>query len=231
VLDAVLFDWGGTLTPFHDVDLLDLWRAAATVLAPDRVDEVAAALLAVEDESWTEVHSSCRSTTTAQLLARASERVGLPIDLHDAAIEAYLAGWTPHTEARAEAVSVLTTIRSEGLRTGLLSNTHWPREAHEGWLARDGLLGLLDVRTYTSELTHLKPHRVAFEALIGALDVDPMRCVFVGDRLVDDISGAAAVGMRTVHLPSGRSPDGPVAPDATISDLTELLPLLDTWRA
>ena len=45
-LEAVVFDWGGTLTPFHDVDLLDLWRAAARRLAPERAEEVAAALLA-----------------------------------------------------------------------------------------------------------------------------------------------------------------------------------------
>ncbi len=27
---AVVFDWGGTLTSHHTVDLLDLWRAAAS---------------------------------------------------------------------------------------------------------------------------------------------------------------------------------------------------------
>src|SRR5213079_2637846 len=51
-IEAVLFDWGGTLTTFHSVDMIDAWRVAAEVLAPDRVDEVAQALLAAEGEVW-----------------------------------------------------------------------------------------------------------------------------------------------------------------------------------
>jgi hypothetical protein len=37
LIEAVLFDWGGTLTTFHNVDMIDAWRVAAEVLAPDRV--------------------------------------------------------------------------------------------------------------------------------------------------------------------------------------------------
>ena len=41
---------------------------------------------------------------------------------------------------------MLHDLRARGLRTGLLSNTHWPRHVHEEWLERDGLLHLLDAR-------------------------------------------------------------------------------------
>ncbi len=47
----MLFDWGGTLSTYVPVDLLDMWRAAARVLAPDDPEPVAAALLAAED-AW-----------------------------------------------------------------------------------------------------------------------------------------------------------------------------------
>ena len=50
-VDAVLFDWGGTLSVHADVDLLQMWRAAAQVLAPDDPEPVATALLAAE-ERW-----------------------------------------------------------------------------------------------------------------------------------------------------------------------------------
>jgi putative hydrolase of the HAD superfamily len=231
-IDAVLFDWGGTLTPFHDVDLLDLWRVAAQVLAPDRVDEVATALLAAEDEVWAEVRATCRSATTEQVIARASERSGLDVEeaVHGAALAAYLDSWTSHTHARPDAAEVLMSLREQGLRTGMLSNTHWPREWHERWLERDGLIELLDARVYTCELTHVKPHRVAFEALVDAVDVDPTRSVFVGDRQVDDIGGAHAMGMRTVHIPSGLSPGGEVEADAVITELAELLAVVEGWR-
>ena len=28
-VDAVVFDWGGTLTPWHEVDLPEQWRVVA----------------------------------------------------------------------------------------------------------------------------------------------------------------------------------------------------------
>ena len=35
---------------------------------------------------------------------------------------------------------------------------------------------------------------------------EPARCVFVGDRLFDDIWGAERVGMRTIHIPHSEIP-------------------------
>ena len=35
---AVLFDWGGTLTPWHDLDLYDQWLDAARTLNPENPD-------------------------------------------------------------------------------------------------------------------------------------------------------------------------------------------------
>ena len=233
-VDAVIFDWGGTLTPFHDVDLLDLWRVAARVLAPGREEEVAAALAAAEREWWTRAVAENRSGTTAEVVAAAAELTGLDVDaaLHEAAMTAHLEAWTPHTLADPQAVPLLTALRRRGLRTGLLSNTHWPRDWHERWLARDGMLELIDARVYTSDLQHLKPHSQAFSAVLEALgDIDPERTVFVGDRPLDDISGAKQMGMRAVLLPNDVVPGYDVTPDATIDRLGDLLPLIDRWNS
>jgi putative hydrolase of the HAD superfamily len=228
---AVLFDWGGTLTRFHSVDMIDAWRVAAQVLDPERADEVAAALLAAETEVWDRTTSTLRSATTAEVLRNAGAAVGLPVDevLHDHAIERYLEHWAPSTHARPDARRVLHALRDRGLRTGLLSNTHWPRDWHEGWLARDGLLDLLDARVYTSDLEHVKPHPEAFRALLARLDVDPGEAVFVGDRQHDDVGGAAALGMRTVWVRNDAVPRADVEPDAVVDDLSELVPIIDGW--
>jgi putative hydrolase of the HAD superfamily len=232
VIDAVLFDWGGTLTTFHSVDMIDAWRVAAQVLAPDRVDEVAAALLEAEREVWSRTTTTLRSATTAEVLHAASAAVGLPVEevLHREAVRSYLDHWAPTSVARTDAVFVLTALRERGLRTGLLSNTHWPREQHEDWLRRDGLLDLLDARVYTSDLEHVKPHPEAFRALLDALAVSPERCVFVGDRQHDDIGGAAALGMRTVWVRNDAVPPADVVPDAVVGELSELVPIVDGWR-
>jgi putative hydrolase of the HAD superfamily len=231
-LKAVLFDWGGTLTRFHSVDMIDAWRVAAQVLAPERVEEVAEALLAAEHEVWARTTSSLRSATTAEVLRNASTAVELPVDevLHDDAIVRYLEHWAPSTRARDDARDVLHALRARGLRTGLLSNTHWPREVHEEWLDRDGLLPLLDARVYTSDLEHVKPHREAFAALLDQLGVDPADAVFVGDRLHDDIGGAAALGMRTVWVRNDAVPRADAVPDATVDELHELVAVVDGWH-
>ncbi len=231
MIEAVLFDWGGTLTTFHSVDLIDAWQVAAEVLAPDRADELAAALLAAEREVWDRTRSTLRSATTHEVLQAASAAVGLPVEetVHAKAVESYLSHWAPTSHARPDARRVLHALRDRGLRTGLLSNTHWPRRQHEEWLARDGLLDLLDARVYTSDLDFVKPHPAAFAAVLNDVGVDPERAVFVGDRLWDDIRGAKSIGMRAVWIRNDAVPGYDIEPDATVDELAELVGVVDGW--
>lgn len=230
-LKAVLFDWGGTLTRFHSVDLLDAWVVAAQVLAPDRVDEVARALFAAEAEVWKRTETTMRSGRIDAVLVAASRAVGLPVDesVHKLATAAYFDHWTPTTGARADARPTLTGLKERGLVTGLLSNTHWPREQHEHWLRRDGIIDLLDARIYTSDLEHVKPHAEAFRALTTAVQVAPESAVFVGDRLWDDILGAQRMGMRTIWMRNDEVPLYDVEPDALVTELAEVLAVVDGW--
>jgi putative hydrolase of the HAD superfamily len=231
VIEAVLFDWGGTLSTYVPVDLLDMWRAAGRVLAPADPEPVAAALLAAEERWWVEnVAAGDRSGTTAELLRSVAADTGL--DVLAAAQQAYHDAWEPTVSHDPSAVAVLEGLRDRGLRTGLLSNTHWPRDLHERWLAADGLLELLDARVYTSDLRHMKPHREAFRALLDAVGVtDPARAVFVGDRPRDDVSGARAIGMRTVLLTGRPVEPWDVEPDAALPGLEGLLEVVDRWAA
>ena len=102
---------------------------------------------------------------------------------------------------------------------------------------RDGVHDLLDGAVYTSEILHTKPHPEAFLAAMRAVGVsEPSQCLFVGDRLFDDVWGAQNVGMRAVHLPHSAIPVEQVGhtegtPDATIQRLSELPALIDTWNA
>jgi putative hydrolase of the HAD superfamily len=231
LIQAVLFDWGGTLTTFHNVDMIDAWRVAAEVLAPDRADEVAAALLAAERDVWARTSTTMRSATTAEVLQTASAAVGLPVEaaLHAHAVDRYLDHWAPTSRARPDARPVLHALKERGLRTGLLSNTHWPRATHEEWLARDGILDLLDARVYTSDLEHVKPHPESFGALLDAIGVAGEHAVFVGDRLHDDIAGAKHLGMRAVWVRNDVVPSYDVEPDAVIGELAELVDVVDSW--
>jgi putative hydrolase of the HAD superfamily len=231
-VDAVIFDWGGTLSVWVEAELADAWRLVARHLAPDREDEVTEMLVAVEAEFWATTATHQRSATLAQLLAAASDRLGL--DAAEALLEEaatrHLDAWTPHISHDPDAAPTLRALKDRGVRIALLSNTHWPRPFHEHFLERDGLVDLIDARLYTSEMPFQKPHPSAFRSALDAVDVeDPARAVFVGDRPFDDISGAKGVGMRTVLRAGGAVPGYDVEPDAAIDALPELVDLVERW--
>lgn len=232
-VDAVVFDWGGTLAEYGDLDMADMWHAAARHLDPDRAEEVCARLVAVEQASWARVALDQRSTTLSSLLTLASAQLGLDVAqavLEEAATH-HLDSWTPHMRHDPQAAPTLAALKEMGLGVGLLSNTHWPRAFHEHFLERDGLASFIDVRCYTSELTHTKPHPEAFRAVLSQLGVDdPARAVFVGDRPYDDVLGAKSFGMRAVLRPNPAVPSHAVEPDAVITGLPELIALVERWR-
>ncbi|MBV8297290.1 MAG: HAD family hydrolase [Acidimicrobiia bacterium] len=231
-VDAVIFDWGGTLSVFVEAELVDAWRLVARHLAPAREDEVTEVLVAVEEEFWATTSTHQQSGTLAQLLAAATSRLGL--DAAEALLEEaatrHLDAWTPHIRHDPDARPTLLALRERGARIGLLSNTHWPRPFHEHFLERDGLAELIDARLYTSEMPFQKPHPSAFRAALDAVGVDDVsRGVFVGDRPFDDISGAKGVGLRAVLRAHGSVPGYEVEPDAVIERLPELLAVVARW--
>ena len=64
-LRAVIFDWGGTLTPWHTFDLEEQWRVFARQVhaEEEKAASLAARILAVEAAAWGRgrtVHSSAR---------------------------------------------------------------------------------------------------------------------------------------------------------------------------
>ena len=223
---AVIFDWGGTLTPWHTLDHELMWRGVCAPHFPaDRAQAAAAALCAAAADLWQLAERSHTSATLEQVFQRAG------VDISEAILASYFEAWEPHTFTDPDAPPLLRELRRRAIRTGVLSNTMWPRSMHERVFLRDDVLHLLDGAVYSSEIPWCKPHPEAFRAAMAAVGVDdPAQCVFVGDRPYDDIHGAKSTGMRAVLVPNDDVPgyDG-AAPDAVISRLSELPSWLDTW--
>jgi putative hydrolase of the HAD superfamily len=225
-VQAVIFDWGGTLTPWHTIDHDLMWRTVCTPHFPGgRADEIAAAICAAEHELWQETDRSQASATLAQVMERAG------VDPTDTFLAAYYDAWEPHTLTDPEAPPLLRELRRRGIKIGVLSNTMWPRSAHERVFGRDDVLDLIDGAVYSSEIPWAKPHPEAFRAAMAAVGVDdPAACVFVGDRPYDDIHGAKSLGMRAVLIPHSEVPPYEAAvPDAVITRLSELTDYLGKW--
>lgn len=232
VIEAVVFDWGGTLTPWVTVDFLAGWRAYADVLHaddPERAGALAAVLVGADAARWSTVRVEHRAFTLAEVLSDAGT------ETHDAALAAYREFWVHATHTDPQAAPMLRTLRDRGLALGVLSSTPWPAAWHEEWLRRDGVLELFDACVWSSDLPWTKPHPSTFRAAMAAVGVrDPARCVYVGDRPYDDISGAKAVGMRAVLVPHSDIPPEQqvpvdVHPDGVLESLAELPDLIADW--
>ncbi|MFI7065717.1 HAD family hydrolase [Kribbella sp. NPDC050124] len=230
-IEAVLFDWGGTLATWHDIDLYAVWRSVTELIDDARADELAARLVEAERSIWLRSRDEHLSSTLEEVCLLAE------VVMTPAALAEYERQWHPHTELEPDAVQTLRDLRARGLKIGVLSNTIWPRRHHEEIFARDAVLELLDGAVYTSEIAYTKPHPEAFLAAMKAVgETDPARCLFVGDRLFDDVWGAQNVGMRAAHIPHSAIPVEQVGhtegtPDATVRRLAELPALIDRWNA
>jgi len=231
---AVIFDWGGTLTPWRSMDHLTGWLAYTSVVYPGKpgaAAALAAKLHAEEESAWARARTEQREFPLGQVLAAA----GAPSN--EDALAAFRTYWEPATHTDPEVMPLLENLRSRGLRVGVLSSTGWPAAWHEDVFRRDGVFDLFHGCVWSSDLAWTKPHAAAFRAAMAAVDVDdPSACVYVGDRPYDDISGSKAVGMRAVLVPHSTIPPHQqvpvdVRPDAVIQRLSELPSVLDRWAA
>jgi len=152
-----------------------------------------------------------------QLVRRLLSDFGIEID--DEALGRFLEAehdaWAPARILAAHTHPLLESLRADGLKLGLVSNAFDP-----GWLLhRDlehmGLAERLDFSVFSSEVGMRKPHPAIFERALEELGVEPEHALFVGDRLFEDVRGAAELGMTTVQAlwfradehPNGAEPD------------------------
>jgi putative hydrolase of the HAD superfamily len=225
-VQAVIFDWGGTLTPWHIVDHGTLWHGVCQSHLPsDSATRVADAIRDAERALWQTSEDSNASATLAHVFEQAG------VTATPEFLASYFEAWDPHTITDPEAAPLMRQLRGQGIRVGVLSNTMWPRSQHERIFERDQMTGLIDGAVYSSEIPWVKPHPEAFLAVMRAVGADdPAACVFVGDRPYDDVFGAKRLGMRAVLRPNPAVPKYPDAvPDAVISCLSELPRHLAGW--
>ncbi|GAB2880278.1 HAD family hydrolase [Nocardioides pacificus] len=232
-IEAVIFDWGGTLTRWSDVDFHaeSLALAQAVVDSDHDLAEVSARLHAAGDAVWGRSRDHQRSSTVADLFHEAG------LDHDPDLLHAYYEFWEPHTATDAQVRPLFEGLRGRGIKVGVLSNTIWPREWHRGFFDRDGVLDLIDGDVYTSEIEWTKPSPHAFATAMAAVDAgDPSRCVYVGDRLFDDVWGAQNAGLRAIHVPHSNIPPQQVGhtegvPDALAHRLLDVLDIVSEWSA
>ena len=242
-LQAIIFDLGGTLIdwPDWDEDVDRRWGLSYDYLIsrltahgwPPR-DAYVQAMRAAEKNHWRQVAERQTSSTPTDLLKDGFERLGRKASEEELliALDGYARAVNGWAIIFPDAIATLEELRRRGYRLGLLSNTWWAAEWHNADLAIHGLTPLLDEIVYTSDLPHSKPHPSVFREVTRRLGVEPAQCVMIGDRLVDDISGALGVGIRAVWKKTTYPWPEPehIKPTAIITHLAELLVCIQKWE-
>jgi putative hydrolase of the HAD superfamily len=139
------------------------------------------------------------------------------------------------------AVETLASLKARELRLGLVSNTgRTPGYVLREVLGRLDLGRSIDVMVFSNEHGACKPQPSIFEELRAGLGVRYDELMFVGDNLYVDVHGAQQRGMHGVHFVPpvrGTAVAPPVehnltiVPDATITDLRDVVRLIDTFVA
>jgi HAD superfamily hydrolase (TIGR01509 family) len=200
MIEAVLFDWNNTLVQFTwDDELLVAGHRAA---------------LGRDDPGFTARYrelmlGDAPQRPYAEVLAE------LGVEDPDAFVDAEHEVWRPAHAVLGSAQAMLESLRSRGIRTGLVANS-WPDPARllRADVEASGLAGLLDVLLFSGEEGVSKPHPEIFLRALARLGVEPENALFVGDRLETDVQGAARVGMTTVQALWFRADDTPgIEPD------------------
>ena len=107
-------------------------------------------------------------------------------------------------------------------------------KVHREDMRRFGLLEHFDHTIFSGDVGLWKPDPRIFQMSLEALGVSADEAFFVGDRIVDDVGGAQAVGMRAVLRKSERADvdyEDPraasIKPDGVIRSIGELVPVVD----
>ena len=211
-LRAVIFDWGGVLTPPIS-QLVRAWAVADQIDWNSYLAAIGPWLTAAyeADADQNPVHQLERGEcTVAEFERLLSERL-VRIDGGAVNPEGMLTRMLSFGDPTVPAMyDVVRGLRQRGLRTGLLSNS-WGDAGYP----RADFPFLFDAVVISHEVGMRKPEARIFRHAVGLLGLEPEQCVFVDD-IKANITAAESLGMTGIHHQD---------PESTAGRLSELFPV------
>ena len=232
-VDAVLFDYGGTLVTFDypTDDLLEVLRLfrpriadALGRTAPTADVMLKDVLLPMEDQ----VASTSEDEVDYMRVFRAAwQQAGLDLPNHllYEILDAEQMCWDRAVRVDPDALQVLSCLGARGFKRALCSNAPFPPAMMQRQVDANGVGELVDAVVFSSQVGRRKPAPEIYRATLSAIGVAAERALFVGDRIREDYQGPRAIGMSAV-IYTGHTTESIAAEIATISSLTDLAGLL-----
>ena len=232
--EAVIFDLGSTLINYENHSWDELGRMGCANAAPLLRDisnvEISPELL------WSDFHDAIDQmfiNHTADLAeidlyevtSLILKKLGINVidGIAGRFIAAYYQPIAEQCSLLPGAQEILKKIKDVGLKIGLISNTIFPADFHRAEMRKFGIHSYFDFTIFSSEFKFRKPKKEIFLRALNLADSRPETAIFVGDRLVEDIGGPQAVGIKAIlKVVEDRDYSAPITPFKTISELSEL---------
>jgi putative hydrolase of the HAD superfamily len=131
--------------------------------------------------------------------------------------------------ARAGLDETLSALHAQGMRLGVVTNGEVAFQAPK--ITQLAIGRYLSTVVISEAVQVQKPDPRIFAQALAELGCQAANTWFVGDDPVNDVRGAAAVGLRAIWLPSGRPwPRDCPAPPWQIAALTDIVTLVHSER-
>ena len=240
---AVLFDLGETLLNFGKVNTTRLFQQGAR-LSYDFLKSVGQPignfnyycwrnLIALRIRQWLS-NITRNDFNSLALLRGIGTKKGIKLNRQQWQHFAWLWYEPLYKASRAEPKTkeTLTTLKSSGLKLGIISNTFVHGSSLEKHLEQLSILNFFPVRLYSYEFGFRKPDIRIFKIAAERIGEMLENIMFVGDRIDVDVKPAARIGMQPV-LKAAYTNIGKEIPKGAwkINQLSELPTLIEKINA
>jgi len=126
-------------------------------------------------------------------------RLGVPVDYTQIKLAAQISSDVTKRlmKPRTDALEVISQIRSEGYKTGIISNC--ASDVPSIWEGTP-LVPLIDVAIFSCVVGLAKPAPDIYHLTTEKLAVEPRSCLYIGDGASHELGGASQVGMHAVLI-------------------------------
>jgi HAD superfamily hydrolase (TIGR01458 family) len=193
-----------------------------------------------DDELQTTVTAAARVLAGKRVLALTMPAIREDlegVELVGESAEAVLLGGADETAETNQVFSYMNLARAfaeleGGAELYCLHKNPWWQTSRGALLDAGAFVAGLEYATGLSATVLGKPSRSYFEAALAAVDADPERAWMIGDDVDSDIGGAAALGMRTILVRTGKFRDEAGAwsasPDAVLDSIADVAAFLES---
>ena len=209
----LIFDLYGTLVDIHTNENDLVWEKTALYLsfhgAPFTGSKLKAAFLAALEEKTQEEKRkfACPDIPFEQIMAQLFRRSGAKENTDTLAANAeqlFRITSMEYIKLYPGVTDALNSLRGQGCRLWLLTNAQRVFTWNE--LCMLGLDNVFDGIYISSDFGCRKPDPLFFRALLEGQNLDPTRCLMIGNDRETDIAGAQGVGLATLYLHTNLTP-------------------------